>query len=305
MVSLLKQVQVQLLAPGRPQGWHTMVLPLLLALANLAAHLGADLFLASADAAPGAAEDGASTSSSSAGGMSGVNTVWLALSGRGIAVAGAVLACARPWLQDCMRADDASSEVAADCSSERAGDGSAESTRKAALHELVRSVGALSWVAEQLASVQQQQKVAVQQEKGATASSSAAAAVVPVAAAAAASCPPALPTDAAVLCKLHAHAEQILSQLEPLYETCAAGLDDSSTEAAQVAALAAFSEAIGGSSTGEGLPAALQELGEGVWSAFPHRHVGCNDPACTQLSPALTEVSAAKKLCTNCKVRPA
>ena len=48
------------------------------------------------------------------------------------------------------------------------------------------------------------------------------------------------------------------------------------------------------------LPQGLQDLGVGVWSAFP-QSFACNEPSCLNLE-GLTESSCAKKCCTGCKV---
>mgnify|MGYP001807138722 FL=1 len=106
--------------------------------------------------------------------------------------------------------------------------------------------------------------------------------------------------DAASLRKLQKQAVALFKQWQPLQDACAAALDSASgSSQAQVAALSAFCAACG---TGGWLPVGLQELGEGVWSAFPHKYA-CGDPGCVNLQ-ALTETSAAKKSCTDCKVRP-
>jgi hypothetical protein len=257
MVSALKQVQQQLAvaAGGRAllllmPGWHVQVLPLLLAVACLVAGLGTDVSGAVTTEAPGqgtADPEGASSSM----GLGGVSTAWLALSGRGIAAGGCLLASpvAVLWLQDCTRAGDST-------------------VRMAALKQLASLYKTVKWVTEQLA-VQQQPSCAG-----------------PAA-------------DAASLRKLQKQAAALFKQWQPLQDACAAALDGANSSQAQVAALSAFGAACG---AGGWLPVGLQELGEGVWSAFPHKYA-CGDPGCVNLQ-ALTETSAAKKSCTDCKVRP-
>jgi hypothetical protein len=255
MVSALKQVQQQLAvaAGGRAllllmPGWHAQVLPQLLAVACLVAGLGADVSGAAEAPGQGIADpEGASSSM----GLGGVSTAWLALSGRGIAAGGCLLASsvAVLWLQDCTRAGDSS-------------------VRMAALKQLASLFKAVKWVTEQLAAQQQQ-------------------------------CCAGPAADSASLRKLQKQAVTLFKQWQPLQDACAAALNTASSSQAQVAALSAFGAACG---AGGWLPVGLQELGEGVWSAFPHKFA-CGDPACVNLQ-ALTETSAAKKSCTDCKVRP-
>jgi hypothetical protein len=252
LVSVLKQVQQQLAvaAGGRAlPGWHTKVLPQLLAVAGRVAGLGMDVS-AAAVTQPSGQDPAAPEGGSSSMGQGGTSTVWLALSGRGIAAVGCVLACpaAVLWLQDCMRAGDSGVQMAA-------------------LQQLARLHRAVKWVAEQVAAQQQP------------------------------SCAgPAV--DAASLRKLRKQAAVLLTQWQPLQDACAAALDRASSSQAQAAALSAFSAACGG---GGWLPVSLQELGEGVWSAFPHKYA-CGYTACANLQ-ALTECSTAKFSCPDCRVR--
>jgi hypothetical protein len=251
MVSVLKQVQQQLTvaAGGRMlSGWHAQVLPQLLAVAGLVAGQGMDVSQASVTEGQGQYDPQGGSSSVGPG---GVSTAWLALSGRGMAEVGCVLACpaAVLWLQDCMRSGDSS-------------------VCMAALQQLASLYKAVKWVAEQLA-MQQQQSCAG-----------------PAA-------------DAASLRKLQEQAAALFTQWQPLHDACAVALDSTSSRQAQVAALSAFGAACG---AGGWLPAGLQELGEGVWSAFPQRYT-CGYPACANLQ-ALTEYSTAKFSCPGCKVGP-
>lgn len=279
-VSCLKQAQLQL-APHNAKlpGWNTKVLPFLLRLGHLAAYagLGAARGLSFANTVPGQAKLAIQMANVIA--VIDASPSWLALSGRGLATAGRALALAVPFLQGFL---DREGSLA------RSGH-QVVTMRKWVIHDLWVTGLVVEWLTHQLALLasaqeqgQQQQGVSAFWARALGATRSATQAV-----------------DEKVLRKLQKQVGELRKQLQPLHAACTACEDSSSSAEQQIAALSAHIEACG---EGGWLPAALQELGEALVAAFPHKWA-CNDPACVNMA-ALTEMSAAKKACTDCKVRP-
>jgi len=101
-VSVLKRAQLELQAANHMDGWHACVLPELLGAANSAACTGREVLTAAEQGASSSqhAADAAAASSSSWG-PGGVDTAWLALTGKGLQAVGGVLASATPFIATC------------------------------------------------------------------------------------------------------------------------------------------------------------------------------------------------------------
>jgi hypothetical protein len=283
-VSALKQVPLQLPPHNNSLMMHSMVFEGLLSVSELAAYAGVGAARAVTFGNTMHGQAALAIELANDCPLTDASASWLALTGRGLAVYGRALEVAGPMLKAYVGREGAKVRAGYNVTTQR----------RASLLQLSKGGIVVEYVTHQLALL----AAAQQQQQGGDVSTFWAKALGPTRSATQA-------VDGKVLRKLQKKAGELHEQLKPLHAACSAGADSSSSTQQQVGARRGYIAACGSHIPlfGEAgwLPAALQELGEALAAAFPHKWA-CNDPACVNMA-ALTEMSAAKKACTDCKVR--